>query len=173
MIYVNTKAIGGNIVTETQAIKIDNNSISRVVYEYSDTIVRIAFQYTKNKHDSEDIMQSVFLSLLKVSFFNTEEHLKAWLIRVTINKCKNFLKSVRKRPTVPFDTLENCLTIEETSAIDIFEKIPEKMRDIFYLIYYEGYTAKEAADIIGIKEKALLMRVSRAKKELKELWSDD
>jgi len=161
------------MIAEKQIIKVDNDSISRVVYEYSDTIVRIAFQYTKNKSDSEDIMQSVFLSLLKVSSFNTEEHLKAWLIRVTINKCKNFLKSSRRRPTVPFDTLENCLTNEETEAIDVFEKIPENERDIFYLIYYEGYTAKEAAGILGIAEKALLMRISRAKKKLKELWSND
>lgn len=158
---------------------------------YSDTIVRIAFQYTKNKTDAEDIMQDVFLALLKQSGFNDKEHLKAWIIRVTINKSKNWLKTAKRRKTVSLgaaqnglqgkesfyhldaDSMQEGLTQRQTEILDGISLLSQKDRDALYLFYYEGYTAREIGTITKASEKAVLMRLSRARKVLKEIWNAD
>ena len=151
---------------------IDNEFINRIVRQYSDMIFRIAIQYTKNRADAEDIMQEVFFSLIKKPFFNSEEHLKAWLIRVTINRSKNYLKALKKRNTVALSTVENYLTEKQSIMLDELQELSEKDRNIIYLFYYEGYKAKEIADILGKKEKAVLMCLSRARARLKVLLED-
>ena len=75
----------------------DKNEIEKTVEEFSDMIMRIAFQNVKQTSNAEDIMQEVFLALLKKRNFKNREHLKAWLIRVTINKCKDYFRSVTRR----------------------------------------------------------------------------
>jgi len=143
--------------------------ISRVVNQYSDTIVRIAVQYTRNRADAEDIMQEVFLSLLKQPSFNDERHLKAWLIRVAINKSKNHLKVAARTKTVPLADAEHYLTKSQHSMLEELNELPEQDRNAVYLFYYEGYTAKEIASLIGGSQKAILMRLSRAREKLRHL----
>lgn len=148
--------------------------IEYAVNEYSGMIIRISYQYTRNKADSEDISQEVFVSLLKQPRFDTEEHLKAWIIRVTINKCKNYLKSVKRIRAVPIDGHSNTdignifLADDFRRVFDGLQKLHEKDRNILYLFYYEDYPAKKIAEILRIKESAVFMRLNRARDKLKD-----
>ncbi|MCL1900930.1 MAG: RNA polymerase sigma factor [Firmicutes bacterium] len=146
--------------------KLDFNA---AVNKYSDTIIRIAFQYTKNRADAEDIMQDVFFSLIKQPPFSSEEHLKAWIIRVTINKSRNYYKASKKRQFVSLESVSNSLTAHQTEKLSEVMELPEDDRNIIYLFYYEGYKAKEIAKILDKKEKAVLMRLGRAREKLKYL----
>jgi len=119
-------------------------------------------------------MQEVFLSLLKPPTFNDEEHLKAWIIRAAINKCKNLLKSHKR--SVPLDEVYNRVGAEpiKEEHIDLvaaLRKLHEFDREILYLHYYEGYSAKEIAKIFGKSENAVFIRLNRARNELKKLLS--
>lgn len=144
----------------------DDKFIQYLVTQYSGMITRIAFQYTRNKDDAEDVMQEVFLTFLKQPPFETEEHLKAWLIRAAINKSKDFLRATKSRRIAEVN--EDCsLTEEQNAVLDELQKLPEKDRNILYLFYYEGYTAKEIANILGKKESAIFMRLTRAREKLK------
>jgi len=135
-------------------------------------INRIAYQYVKNKADAEDITQDVLLSLIKQTCFVNREHLKAWLIRVTINKSKDFLKSSKYRNTVALDKVMYSLTSEQAQTLDELDNLPENDRNILYLFYYEGYSVKEIAGILDKKEPAIFKHLSRAREKLKAYLED-
>ncbi len=146
--------------------------IENIVHRYSDTIVRVAFQYVKTRADAEDIMQEVFVALIKQPPFSGHEHLKAWLIRVTVNKCKNHLKKLKRRNETQLADAENSLTEEQQSVLDELEQLPPKDRAVIYLYYFEGYKTREVAKLLGMREKAAAMRLSRARSKLKELLEE-
>jgi len=144
----------------------------KVVNDYSDMIIRIAFQYTKNRPDAEDIMQDVLVSLVKQCdtaklTFQSEAHLKAWLIRVVINKAKDYLRMAKRRKFESLDKAEHVLTNLQEEVLEELDQLSEDDRNCIYLFYYEKYTAKEIATIFQSQEKAVLMRLSRARKKLK------
>lgn len=139
------------------------------VNRYSDMLIRIAFQYARSRADAEDIAQGVFIALLKQPPFHDETHLKAWLIRAAINKSQDYLRAAKRRNAVPLGHAANRLTQKQAEMLEELQELPENDRNILYLFYYEGYSAKEITQIIGIKEKAVLMRLSRAREKLKAL----
>lgn len=153
-----------------------NNFIDYAVSTCSDMLIRIAYQHTRNKSDAEDIVQEVFLALLKQPQFNydltfdtiEQEHLKAWLIRVAINKCKNYLKSAGRRRTVPLEYVDYKLTEFQSETLEELQQLSEDERNILYLFYYESYSAKEIAKILNQKENAVFTRLSRARAKLKK-----
>lgn len=146
--------------------------IEYAVMQYSGMITRLAFQYTRNKADAEDIMQEVFIALLRQPQFETKEHLKAWLIRVSINKSKDLLRSAKRRATVALKH-DYPFTDAQSAVFDELQKLPDKDRDILYLFYYEGYSAKEIADILGKKESAIFMHLTRAREKLKNFLEEE
>lgn len=147
-----------------------NEYIKYVLDTYSKMIVRLAFTYTKSLCDAEDIAQDVFVSLIeKNKTFENSEHEKAWLIRVTVNKSKNFVKSAWVKKTVPID--EAMTKTSEEKSDDILEevlKMPEKYRTVIHLFYYEGYPINEIADILGKSTGTIGTWLSRGRKILKE-----
>ena len=143
--------------------------ITSVVERYSDMVVRIACNYTRNMFDAEDIAQDVFMSLLTVPLIEDDAHLKAWLIRVTINKAKDLLKSARKKRMLPLEAAKNIFTLDSERVLDGIENLNEKDRTLVYLFYIEGYTAKEIGDMLSLKEGAVLTRLSRARAQIKIL----
>ena len=147
-----------------------NEYIKYVLDTYSKMIVRLAFTYTKSLCDAEDIAQDVFVSLIeKNKTFENTEHEKAWLIRVTVNKSKNFVKSSWVKKTVPID--EAMTKTSEEKSDDILEevlKMPEKYRTVIHLFYYEGYQINEIADILGKSTGTIGTWLSRGRKILKE-----
>ena len=153
---------------------IDVNQINHIVEEYSDTILRIAYQYTKNTYDSQDIAQDVFLSVIKKDISNlSEERLKAYIIRTAINKCNDFHRKRSRRRIVPLDEAAELFTPEEQSVIDEVNKLPEKYRNVIYLHYYEGYGVNEIAEILGSKPSTISSQLNRARAKLKMLLTED
>lgn len=142
--------------------------IIAAVERYADMVLRIAMHNLKNRADAEDATQEVFLRLLQhAPAFETEEHQKRWLIRVTINVCKDHWKSAWVRKTQP---LEKQLDSEASQAV--FEELwclPKKQRNLLYLYYYEGYTVPEIAGILHTKPKAVYAQLDKARKQLKHI----
>lgn len=151
-----------NIQTEKQ--------YNKIVENYSDMIFRIAYQYLYNKYDSEDIVQEVFVKLLsRKVIFKDEEHVKSWLIRVTINQCLDYKKSLAKRSTVPIENMEIPFTQKEEEILEELQLLKEDERNILYLYYYEGYKIKEIAKILRQKQNTINSKLTRARKKLKEI----
>ncbi len=152
----------------------ENNDIAeRAVREYSRTVLKIAFSYTKNVSDAEDIAQEVFLALLREKKpFSTEEHLKSWLIRVTINKCKNYVNSgwFSKRGEMPDDL--SYLAKEDSDVLTAVLSLNIKYRIPIHLFYYEDYSIREIAKILKIPEATVGTRLRRGREKLKDLLEE-
>ena len=155
---------------EAGFIDVTKAVVSDAVDKYSGVLLRIAFFHTRNKADAEDIVQDAFLSMLKKPSFESEEHLKKWLIKVAINKAKDLLKSAARRKSVPLDEAAiayygfdgtNTAIMEAVAGLKPIDK------NIIFLYYFEGYSAKETADIIGKRENTVHARLSRAREKLK------
>lgn len=124
----------------------------RAIRLYADTVRRICMVHLKNYSDTEDIFQTVFLKyVLHSKPFESEEHEKAWIIRVTVNACKDLLKSVFRSQTVPLDTLietPQAQELQHTELLGAVLSLPPKYKDVVYLYYYEGYSAEEISRIL-------------------------
>lgn len=150
--------------------------INVIVEEYADTITRICYSYGKNYDDTQDIMQNVFLKLMRANpKFDSKEHEKAWIIRVTINECKDFLKNIFRRHAsleeiqeIPIEEEEDLSYIREAVL-----KLPDKYKSVIYLFYYEGYSAVEIAGILHKKENTIYTWMNRARQMLKEMVGGD
>lgn len=148
--------------------------IEKVIEEYSDLILRVAFTYMKNMADAEDIIQEIFLKLVEdFPSFNSDEHKKAWLIRVTINLCKNRLKSVWFSRTVPIYDSSISFSHEEKFVLDAVLELPLKYRRVIFLYYHEGYSIREISNILGIKEPTISSQLQRARLQLKSKLKED
>ena len=144
---------------------------NRAVDLYGDTVRRICMIHLKNKADTEDIFQNVFLKyVLRTAPFDSPEHEKAWIIRVTANACKDLLRSFFRSRTVSFDVLIETPREMPEDHSDILEAVlalPEKYKDPIYLHYYEGYTAEEIGRILGKNTNTVYTLLTRARQMLK------
>jgi RNA polymerase sigma factor (sigma-70 family) len=147
-----------------------NDYIVRALDKYADTVRRICFMYLKNHDDVEDIFQDVFLQLHRYDKgFESDEHEKAWLIRVAINKCKDLHKSFFKSRVSSLNDME--IPYEDKAENDVMQEIlalPQKFKDVIYLFYYEGYSVPEISKILGKKENTIYSQMHRARLMLKE-----
>lgn len=127
----------------------------QVVRLYADMIYRIALQNLKNEADAQDIFQEVCLTLLtKEAPLFDDVHLKHWLIRVTINKCKNFKKSLWQQRTESLvDYLPDGEVDVESQVLELIYSLPQKYRNVVYLYYCEEYTVPEIAEILRENKK--------------------
>lgn len=144
--------------------------VNYIINTYSNLIFRLAYQNTFNKSEAEDITQEVFMAMLKKIPFKSEEYMRAWLVRVAINKSKDFLKS-KRRKVLPLDANLN-LSVTDKSIHDRIEEIdrlPALDKHIIYLYYYEGYEAAEIAKMLGKTRNAVNIRLSRARENLRIL----
>ena len=145
--------------------------INRAVDEYADMVRRLCMLHLKNYADTEDIFQTVFLKYALSSIeFENKEHEKAWLIRVTINACKDLLKSFFRRNTVSIHQLIEQPAPQDQDYTDVLEAVlslPKKYKDVVYLYYYEGYTAPQISKILGKNMNTIYTLLNRAKKILK------
>ena len=148
--------------------------------KYMDTVFRVAMNYLKNKTDADDVTQNVLLKFYKSDVdFESEEHVKHWLIRVALNECKNFLRFPWQKYASLEDYMET-LEFTDTHSRDLFEevmKLPEKYRIVIHLFYYEDYSIWEIASILKLSESNVKVRLSRGrtmlKNSLQEEWEDD
>lgn len=155
---------------------IDEIQARRLVNLYSDMILRISYQYLKQTCDAEDICQTVFLKYMTGNLsFDSAAHEKAWIIRTTINACKDYLKSAFFRRTVSLETASAIAAPEvpESWLLDAMKGLPEKYRICLYLYYYEEYSAREIAEIMGVSESAVGQYLSRGRRKLRTFITDE
>lgn len=146
-----------------------NELIEYVVEKYSDMIIRISYQNLKNKSDSEDIAQDVFIRLIRQREFKDEEHMKLWIIRVTINLCKDTNKTAWYRKVEPLEDISIPFTEEEKGVIDELFKLSINYRNVLYLYYFEDYTISEIANILDKSENTISSQLTRGRKKLKNI----
>ena len=153
------------------------DELIQTVEDYRASVFRIAYGYTGNFEDSEDISQDVFLKLYKSGkTFKDDEHRKAWLIRVTINTAKSLLRKSWRTKRDAFDMLENTPYYSDVAERELFDcvmRLPEKYRTAVYLYYYEDYPVAEVAKLMGISKTAVTTRLSRAREQLKTTYREE
>ena len=134
----------------------------RAVEQYADLVRRICMIHLKNYEDSEDIFQTVF--------FDSQEHEKAWIIRVTVNACRDLLKSFFRSRTVSLDQLierPQDMPEDHSDILEAVLELPARFRDVVYLHYYEGYTAPEIGRILKKNPNTVYTLLARARQLLK------
>ena len=152
--------------------------VNRAVETYSNMIRRLCMIHLKNYADTEDIFQTVFLKYVLSSIsFESEAHEKAWFIRVTINACKDLLKSFFRSSVSSLDeVLEQPAEIppDYREVLEAVLSLPKKYRDVVYLHYYEDYTAPEISEILGKNVNTVYTLLNRSRQALREkLGGDD
>ena len=151
--------------------------VIHAIDSYADTVRRICFVHLKSIPDTEDIFQEVFLKYaLRCADFEDLSHEKAWFIRVTINACKDLLKSAFRRCTVSMDELIDLPAPEREEHREVLEavlQLPSKYKDVVYLHYYEGYSAVEIAAILGKNINSIYTLLARARAQLKTTLGGD
>lgn len=143
---------------------------------YSDMVYRIAISYGHSVHSAEDIVQEVFLRYLKKQpLFESNEHEKAWFIRVAANCCKSLFSSAWNRRICPLEEAGQFALPFDPDEYDLYEVLsglPPKYRIVLYLRYYEEYQVQEIAGLLGITPNLASARLSRAKKLMKKQLSN-
>lgn len=149
--------------------QIGRQEAERLVETYADLILRLSYTWLKSVQDAEDICQTVFLKLLtEESCFENPSHEKAWIIRTTINACKDELRAFRRR-AAPLEAAANAAApaVPSSEVLDAVMELPEKYREAIYLYYYEGYSVKEIAALLKRSEAAVSAHLSRGRKKLR------
>ncbi|WP_343208385.1 sigma-70 family RNA polymerase sigma factor [Anaerolentibacter hominis] len=136
---------------------------------YKDTIYRVALNYCGSPQDADDIVQEALLRLYTCrTEFESEDHVRRWLIRVTLNLCKNTMRWYVRRQHVPLEDVADSIRQQEQS--DLFLAVmalPKKYRIVLYLFYYEEYTTREIAQLLNITVSSTTTRLSRARRLLR------
>ena len=127
-----------------------NELFTLAVQKYSDAVYRAAVHNSRCTADAEDVVQDVYEKLLHYTgTFESEEHLKAWLLRVAINRCRDVTRAARQKDTELDENLPAPEAFEDGSVLDAVRALPENYRNAIYLHYYEGYTAAEIGRMLG------------------------
>jgi RNA polymerase sigma-70 factor (ECF subfamily) len=145
--------------------------ITRIVETYADMLLRLALNRTQNISEAEDIVQSVYLRLLRAHpQFRSAAHEKAWLLRTAINLCKDFKKSAAYRSNTSLDESTTAeLSPETTEVLEVVKRLPEADRYAVYLFYFERMSIREIAYALNEKEGTVSARLSRHGKKRKTL----
>lgn len=147
--------------------------ITQAVDGYSDTVYRIAFNITKNSHDAYDVVQEVFLRLIKNrKKIKDSGHLKAWLIRVTVNCARTSAKRASKNAALSLDEISEIIPANEEKSETLLAYVfalPEKYRTVLYLFYYEDMKISDISNALGISESAVKLRLRRGREKLKAI----
>lgn len=150
---------------------------ARAIERYGDMVRRLCLVHLKNPADTEDIFQNVFLKyVLSPVVFESPEHEKAWLIRVTINACRDLVKSFFRSRTVSLEELLDQpapLLEEHREVLEAVLALPPKYRDAVYLHYYEGYTAAEIGKLLGKNTNTVYTLLTRAREQLRKTLGGD
>lgn len=163
---------------------VNKENLSIIVDMYADMVMRIAYQNVRNIVEAEDICQDVFLKLIeKEHHFENEEHIKAFIIRITLNQCRDYLKSgwfrkrVHKNEDIIIENAVESLEINNSfisgngqeSILESVMELPTHYKNVIYLYYYEGYSVKEISAILHRKEGTVKTWLARARQQLKSI----
>lgn len=150
-------------------MSIGTDKAEEIIKKYADMIYRIAIHNLKSKADAEDIFQEVCITLITKNPPEEEPHLKHWLIRTTINKCRSLQRSVWHKKRESIDDYLHLEAPEKQAVMEEIWSLPANYRNIIYLYYYEGYTIKEISEILKKSPNTISSRLQRGRKRLKSI----
>lgn len=152
-------------------IGLEREAFIQAVRTYGDTVYRVACHALRNPADGEDVMQTVFLKLYEHQKpFAGEEHLKHWLLRVTVNESRRLLRSLRRGTCVALEEWRDAPAYDDPEKAELFQAVmalPPKYRLCVYLYYYEGCSVQEVAAAAGTKPSTVQTRLLRARERLR------
>lgn len=159
-------------------MEITKEYIGSLVDKYGNMILRIAYTYLKNKADAEDTVQDVFLQIIdKNPIFNDETHEKSWIVRTTINMCKNKLNLFWNKNKCSIDDITEFASYDRYSAdsnvLKTVLSLPDKYRLVVYMYYYEGYSTPEISKIIEKSDTTIRSLLHRARNKLKSILKEE
>ena len=146
-----------------------NSNFLEKYNSYGNMVFKIAMVNLGNKADAEETLQEAFYKLLyKAPEFNDDEHEKAWLIKITVNLCRDILRSVWHRRVVKLEDIDKYYNDPTDSGVmKEIVKLPTKYKTVIYLYYFEDYSVKQISEILKTKESAIKMRLLRGRQLLK------
>ena len=155
--------------------------IGVLVQKYKNALFAAAFSICKNPQDAEDAVQEAFIKYHSTrKEFESEEHIKAWLLRVVINQARDISRSLLRKTSVPLEDHMGPLSFESSEDAGLFETVmglPEKYRVVLHLYYYEDFSVKEIGRLLSVREGSVKTRLCRGRAMLKEIlkedWADD
>ncbi len=138
-----------------------------LIIKYYDMVFKLALSRTGNRHNAEDAAQEAFFRFTKEKKpFESEEHIKAWLIRVTVNCCKDITGSLWNKRVIPLD---DNISFESEEYRGIYEavcELPPKYRTVIHLFYYEDLPIAKISEYLKLKESTVKVRLMRGRKLL-------
>lgn len=152
-------------------------SVDEIFRKYGDRIFSAAFSVCRNRADADDVVQDTLIRYHSLNKeFESEEHLKAWLLRVAINRAKDIVRSFWRRNQTPWEDYMDELAFEEPEDSRLFEAVmalPEKYRTVIHLFYYEDYAVDEIAHILGRPKGTVKSQLNRGRALLKNMLQED
>ena len=151
----------------------NNEAVLRLFDTYADDAFRLAYSYLGSRPDAEDVVQDVFVKLIRSDITIEKGKEKSYILTMTANKCRDFLKSGSVAFNAPFEDASEVgsdieIDEDDTEMYAAVAELPDKLRVAIHLHYYEGYSLKEIAEILDIAPSAVSMRLTRAKDILKK-----
>lgn len=152
-----------------------NDEFIKIFNLYKNDVYRLAYSYTKNKSDTDDIAQNVFIKLYKRKDILKldNDDIKKWLFKVTINECKSLFLSHWRIKVSLFDDKDIKVSDSNNDLLDVIANLNKKERIIVFLHYYEGYKIKEIAEMMKLSEVNVKVLLSRTRKKLKNMMEGD
>ena len=152
----------------------NSNRLEELIDKYENTLLRAALAIVGDVQEAEDAVQETFLRYLeKRPELRDGEHEKAWLLKVTANRCKSALRVKKRRPTVELRDVDPAPDAETGELVEAIQALPANQRAAIHLHYYEGYTTDEIAAILGQRPGTVRSHLSRGREALKRYLADD
>lgn len=154
-----------------------SDAVENALNLFGDAVLRLAYSYLKTREDAEDVVQDTLIRLMQSGeIFENEEHMKAWMLRVAANLCKDILKSSRRQKEVAMvegyeEGVEDEYNTGENDVMKAVMSLPEKYRSVIHLYYFEEYATKEIAVIMGKKEATVRSLLKRGREKLESILS--
>ena len=155
---------------------------TQVLFErYRQNVYAAAFSVCRNAADAEDVLQDTFLQYHKTNKdYKDEQHIRAWLLRVAMNRATDVYRKRKRRQEAPLDDYAETLAFPSPAASTLFDTVmalPETYRSVIHVFYYEDYTVAEIAKLLHLSQSNVKTRLSRGRNLLKETlkadWHDD
>ena len=155
----------------------DEARFNAAVRRYQDMVYRTALHALGSPQDADDAVQEVFLRLFRHrGAFDGEEHLRRWLLRVTVNYCRDLLKSPWRRRRIFMEELPETPVFDRPEQAALYREVmalPEKYRTVLNLFYYEELGVREIGELLGVEPSTVTTRLARARRRLKERLGED
>jgi len=154
----------------------DHDEFTHLARAYVHTVYRVAYGYLRSTADAEDVTQNVLLKLYRSEkAFESDDHVKYWLIRVTVNECKKQFLSPWRHHEQSIEELAQEWTFDTPEHSELFYEVmslPQKYRVVLLLYYYEDYSTPEIGDILGISPATVRTRLARGREQLKHILTE-